>query len=168
LGDKKNPTRLRPNSVKSGSLPIYSTGTKLSQFEVPKKLEEHHPPSSEPPLSTEKFNLTFLLPWSTRFLQKLRDFPKSTRRTRAGNRSDHLHRRKRNFENPFSSLLALATRSRRADTVAGEILTSNEFLKNFGLATNWPGEPKNEKPEFNIWSPEERTASAPGARSIHR
>jgi hypothetical protein len=92
---------------KSGSLPIYSTGTKLSQFEVPKKLEEHHPPSSEPPLSTEKFNLTFLLPWSTRFLQKLRDFLKSTRRTRAGNRSDHLHRRKRKFENLFSSLLAL-------------------------------------------------------------
>ncbi len=94
---------------KSGSLPIYSTGTKLSQFEVPKKLEEHHSPLASPPLSTEKYNLTFLLRWSTRFLQKLRDFLKSTRKTRAGNRSDHLHRRKRNFENLFSSLLALAT-----------------------------------------------------------
>ena len=129
-----------------------------------KKLEEHHSPSSEPPLSTEKFNLTFLLPWSTRFLQKLRDFLKSTRRTRAGNRSDHLLRRKRKFENLFSSLLALASPfSRRADTVAGQILTSNEFLKNFGLAINWAGEPR--KREAGIQHLESRREEGFGTRS---
>jgi hypothetical protein len=129
------------------------------------KLEEHHSPSSEPlPLSTEKFNLTFLLPWSTRFLQKLRDFLKSTRRTRAGNRSDHLHRRKRKVENLFSSLLALATPfSRRADTVAGQILTSNEFLKNFGLAINWTGEPRER--EAGIQHLEPRREEGFGTRS---
>jgi hypothetical protein len=42
---KLNPSPAKQS--KSGSLPIYSTGTKLSQFEVP-KLEEHRSFSGEP------------------------------------------------------------------------------------------------------------------------
>jgi len=66
-------------------------------------------------------------------LQKLRDVLKGTRRTRAGNRSDHFNRRKRKFENLFPA--SATTRFLGADTVAGAIPTSNEFLKNFGPIT---------------------------------
>jgi hypothetical protein len=69
-------------------------------------------------------------------LQKLRDILKRTRRTRADNRSDHFDHRKRKFRNLFPIFPALADiRFLGADTVAGAILTSNEFLKNFGLVT---------------------------------
>jgi hypothetical protein len=119
--------------------------------------------TSSPP-STEKFNLTFLLIWSTRFLQKLRDILKRTRKSRADNRSDHFHHRKRKFENLFSILpLKPSSRSLGADTVAGETLTSNEFLRNLELASRKDQRTKksrNQNLEFRIrqrraaWPPE--------------
>jgi hypothetical protein len=81
-------------------------------------------------------------------LQKLRDIPKGTRRTRAGNRSDHFDHRKRKFGNLFSTFPALAAiRFLGADTVAGAILTSNEFLKNFEPVTKKPTDQENPDPE---------------------
>jgi hypothetical protein len=75
-------------------------------------------------------------------LQKLRDVLKETHQTRADNRSDHFNRRKRKLGNlfPIFPPLLVTTRFLGADTVAGPIRTSNEFLKK-----NGPGDEKTEK-----------------------
>jgi len=82
-------------------------------------------------------------------LQKLRDIPKGTHRTRAGNRSDHFDHRKQKFGNLFPTFPALAAiRFLGADTVAGAILTSNEFLRNFGFVMKKAERPRKPEPRI--------------------